>query len=213
MSRFPWRVMAPVALFAATLSVPAFAGPSGQRSAECTRALDALEVEYERVEREGIAIGVKVEGPLGGVTYEAYDESELILDCSLVYSLARAGALLREHGIERATYSGAYERRMIRNSSRPSRHSFGLAIDVHIYEGDELGRLRIQDDYEQGLGSAEDCLGRPLTEGGAILRHIHCRLDCAQLFRHILSPDYDAHHFNHFHFEAPPWSEREDFSS
>ena len=183
---------------------------SGGDAAACLAALDALGVEYERVERPGIVVGVAVTADLGGVKYVSYTGDELVLDCSLVYSLARAGEVLSAYGVERATYSSAYQRRTIRNTSRPSSHSFGLAIDVHIYEGAELGRLRLEDDYEQGLGSAGDCLGRPLTEGGAILRDIHCRLEDAELFRFILSPDYDAHHYNHFHFEALPWGERDD---
>jgi hypothetical protein len=194
------------------LGLIAAAPASSRADTSCLAALDALGVSYERVDRPGLAIGVSITGDLGGVEYVGYVARELVLDCSLAYSLAMAGVVLRAHGIERAIYSGAYTRRTIRNSSRPSSHSFGLAIDVHEYEGEELGRLRIQDDYEQGLGSARECLGAPLTEGGAILRDLHCRLEEAALFRFILSPDYDAHHFDHFHFEALPWAERDDVS-
>lgn len=214
MSR-PWRWAWFLAVAWGALAAPAaLAGEPGDgRAASCRDALDDLGVRYERADKPGIAIGVAVEGELGGVRYDAYNGGELVLDCSLVYSLARAGEVLRAHGIERAVYSASYQRRRIRNSSRPSSHSFGLAIDVHEFEGDDLGQLRIKDDYEQGLGSDRDCLGSPLTEGGAILRDLHCRLEDARLFRFILSPDYDAHHFNHFHFEALPWSRRDDLGS
>ena len=209
--RRPWSWFLAALIGGAPGISPALAGAPGDGGeTACFDALDQLGVRYERADRPGIAIGVKVQGTVGGVTYDAYDGSDLVLDCSLVYSLARAGDVLREYGIERAVYSGSYQRRTIRNTGRTSSHSFGLALDVHIYEGESLDRLRIEDDYEQGLGSADDCLGRPLTEGGAILRDLHCRLENAQLFRFILSPDYDAHHFNHFHLEAHPWTERDD---
>ncbi len=205
----PAGIAAVVIASLASLMIAPYARASSTKPV-CLRALDDLGVRYDRVDREGIELGVRVRGDIGGVEYAAYHDADLVLDCSLVYSLARAGAVLRAHGIERATYSSAYDRRNIRGSNRPSSHSFGLAIDVHEYDGDRPGLLRVEDDYEQGLGSDEDCLGRPLTEGGAILRSVHCRLEHSELFRFILSPDFDAHHFNHFHIEAEPWSERED---
>jgi hypothetical protein len=180
-------------------------------AASCLATLDALDVRYERVRRPGIAVGVEVGGPLGGVEYRSFrGDAPLVLDCSLVVSLAVAGRYLAAHGITTATYSSAYQRRNIRGTSRPSRHSFGLAIDVHIFEGDDVGPLTIRDDYEQGLGWEIDCIGRPLTPAGAILRTIDCQLTRSGLFRIILSPDYDADHYNHFHIEALPWQERTD---
>ena len=131
-----------------------------------------------------------------------------MLDCSLVYSLAEAGRFLVEHGVQRVTYSSAYQRRNIRGTSRPSRHSYGLAIDCHTFSGDQLGSLHVADDYEQGLGDDDDCIGNPLTEEGRTLRELACQLTRSGLFRMVLTPDYDADHYNHFHLEARPWSQR-----
>jgi len=180
-------------------------------ASSCLAALDELGVEYARARRRGIEIGVEVRGLLGGVEYRSYTRDPLVLDCSLVFSLARAGELLRAHGVERVHYSSAYQRRNIRGTSRPSRHSFGLAIDVHtlvLAGGEHLAAVK--HDYEQGLGDDWDCVGEPLTELGALLRTIDCQLTHSGLFRIILSPDYDADHYNHFHIEALPWSERTD---
>ncbi|MEM9491080.1 MAG: extensin family protein [Myxococcota bacterium] len=174
----------------------------------CLRTLDRLGVRYKRTERPGIAIAVEVLGELGGVHYRGYRKRPLVLDCSLVVSLAVVGRDLTRHGITRATYSSAYQRRNVRGSNRPSRHSYGLALDIHELTGDELGTLRVIDDYEQGLGDDADCIGRPLTRGGAILRALSCRFTESGLFRIVLSPDTDAAHHNHFHLEALPWTER-----
>lgn len=187
------------------------AGKSKPRSASsCLRALKRLKVEYSEVKRRGIAIGVRVRGSIGGVTYQGYKKKPLILDCSLVVSLAEMGPHLTAHGIQRATYSSSYQRRRVRGSKRWSKHSFGLAIDVHALMGDELGKVTVRDDYEQGLGDNENCLGQPLTQGGAILRDIHCHFEASGKFHSILTPDYDAGHYNHFHIEAEPWAERVD---
>lgn len=195
----------------ATLA-PARASAGETGPSICLRALDRLGVRYEETSRPGIDAAVRVRGDLGGVEYVSYGDRELVLDCSLVYSLARAGELLRARGIARAFYSSAYDRRSIRGTSTPSSHSFGLAIDVHEFETDGGERLTLADHYEQGLGSQRDCLGCPLTRRGAVLRDMYCRLEAAELFRFILSPDYDAYHYDHFHFEARPLGERGDIA-
>jgi hypothetical protein len=177
---------------------------------ECLRALDELGVEYSRAKRKGIRIGVKVEGKLGGVEYRAYNGKPLVLDCSLVYSLAVSGRFLRAATVERVTFSSAYQIRKIRGTSRPSKHSYGLAIDMHTFHTTDYGALSVTDDYEQGLGDNVDCIGQPLTVGGAVLKRVDCQVTRSQLYRIILTPDYDAGHYNHFHVEALPWGERED---
>lgn len=201
------------ALFAslgALLALPPDAGaepPAGR--AACARELTELGVRFREVARKGVARAVQIRGPLGGVEYRSYGGRPLVIDCSLAYSLALAGPLFREQGVERVRFSSAYDRRRIRGTDRLSRHSFGLAIDVHAFAGPEIGALTVRDDYEQGLGDDRDCLGEPLTEGGAVLRALDCGLTDSGLFRIVLSPDYDADHYNHFHLEALPWEERD----
>jgi hypothetical protein len=179
----------------------------------CLDELDAMDVAYTRAApHEGIEVPVQITGPLGGVTYETWSKRDLVLDCSLVYSLARAGKFFTEEGMTRAFYSSAYQRRNVRGTAKPSKHSFGLALDVHRWRtgADEAGELSVEDHYEQGLGDEVDCIGDPLTDEGRSLRTVWCRLDRSSLFRFILSPDSDADHYNHFHIEARAWSDRTD---
>jgi hypothetical protein len=176
-------------------------------AARCLAELDRLAVDYQRVKRPGIAIGVAIDGALGGVTYHS-DAHPLVIDCSLAVSLAEAGRYLAALGIEQAGFSSAYSRRNVRGTSRPSKHSYGLAIDVHTFTGPALGTLRVDHDFEQGLGDAVDCIGAPVTRGGAALATAKCQLARSGLFYLVLTPDYDDAHHNHFHLEARPWSER-----
>ena len=61
----------------------------------------------------------------------------------------------------------------MRGTSRPSKHSYGLAVDVHAFSGGgDVGAVRVDHDFEQGLGDAIDCIGRPLTRGGALLKNL-----------------------------------------
>jgi len=173
----------------------------------CYDALRDRGVSFRRLRRRGIAKAVRVTGPISGVSYRSYTHRPLILDCSLVYSLAAAGPLFRKEGIHTVFYSSAYDRRNIRGTNRPSSHSFGLAIDMHSWVRGKRS-FSVRDDYEQGLGDNADCAGRSLTAFGRILRTINCDLSQSGLFRVVLTPDFDADHYNHFHVEARPWRDR-----
>ena len=196
-------------IFAAVLAVavPAHADDD-EHAAQCLAALDSRHISYVRGSKPGIAIGVEVTGPLGGVTYKNSDTGALVIDCSLVVSLADAGPYLTALGITTATYISAYSRRNVRGTNRPSKHSYGLAMDVAGFSGDTVGSLRVARDFEQGLGDGRDCIGQPLTEGGALLKIAQCQLSLSGLFYLVLSPDYDDAHHDHFHLEAKPWRER-----
>ena len=175
---------------------------------ECTAELDARHLAWKKAARPGIAHAVEVTGPLGGVVLASEDQP-LVIDCSLAVSLDEAGRYMKALGIERATFSSAYSRRNVRGTNHPSKHSFGLAIDIHTFTGPELGTLRIDRDYEQGLGDEVDCVGTPLTQGGAVLKVLQCQLVRSGLFYLVLSPDYDDAHHDHFHLQVIPWEQRQ----
>lgn len=182
----------------------------------CTKELDRRKLAYKPASRLGIANAVELTGPLGGVTWFPAGwmaGQALVIDCSLAVSLDEAGRYLRDLGIDKATFSSAYSRRTVRGTDRPSKHSYGLAIDVSAVSGPELGTLRLDQDYEQGLGDQVDCIGQPLTRGGAVLKAMQCQLARSGLFHLVLSPDYDDAHHDHFHLETKPWSERTELRS
>lgn len=177
-------------------------------AATCRAELDARKIAYKRITRKGIANAIEVTSALGGITY-ASDGAGLILDCSLAVSLDEAGGYLTALGFSQAYFSGAYSRRNVRGTNRPSKHSFGLAIDVHRFTGTLLGTVRVDRDFEQGLGDQLDCIGAPLTEAGAALKIAQCQLVNSGLFSLVLTPDYDDAHYDHFHLEVVPWEKRE----
>ena len=196
-----------LAIFAAVVfaSVPAYAG-------DCLAELDGRHVAYKHASRPGIATAVELTATIGGI-HLVSDDQPLVIDCSLAVSLDEAGHYLRALGIEKATFSSAYSRRMVRGTNHPSKHSYGLAIDVHTFTGPDLGTMRVDRDYEQGLGDEVDCVGEPLTQAGAVLKILQCQLVRSGLFHLVLSPDYDDAHHAHFHLEVKPWSERRELRS
>ncbi len=199
---------------------PAIAGPRTSASAaapvrshdelatSCHRALDERGVAWRPATRPGITLGVEITGALGGLTFVAPGREPLVIDCSLAVSLAEAGPYLTALGFDQAHWSSAYSRRNVRGTDRPSKHSYGLAVDVPRWSGPTLGALSIGADFEQGLGDAVDCLGQPATQAGAVLKVAQCQLVQSGLFFLVLSPDYDDAHHDHFHLEARPWADR-----
>lgn len=179
---------------------------------DCLAELDARHVSWKKASRPGIQIPVEITGPIGGIELTSEDQP-LVIDCSLAVSLDEAGRYLRGLGITKATFSSAYSRRKVRFTDHWSKHSFGLAIDVHTFTSADLGTMRVDRDFEQGLGDEVDCVGAPLTQAGAVLEILKCQLVRSGLFHLVLTPDYDDAHHDHFHLEAKPWAERPELRS
>jgi hypothetical protein len=199
-------VLAALALFGA-------ASAHAQAPDDCFAALDALAVPYRPTQAVGVDDPVEVTGPLGGVTYVPLGHDRpLVLDCSLVYSLALAGRYLVEEGLTTAYFSDALHRRYVHNTTRWSKHSYGLALDVHRFDDGAGRRLTVAGDYERNLGRGRDCVGRPSGDPQRDLRLLWCRLERSELFKLVLDPDFDEDHRDHFHLQALPWAERDDLS-
>ena len=189
-----------VGLVVLLLATRAYAG-------DCFAELDARHVAYKHASRPGIQLGVELTGTIGGIALTSEDQP-LVIDCSLAVSLDEAGKYMTALGFTKATFSSAYSRRNVRGTNHPSKHSYGLAIDVHTFSGPDLGNLRVDRDFEQGLGDDMDCVGAPLTQGGAALKILQCQLVRSGLFYLVLSPDYDDAHHDHYHLEVKPWAQR-----
>lgn len=168
----------------------------------CTQRLADTGVSFERAHAAHIHTPVRITGPLGGVAFKPYTTRDLLIDCELALALEESGTYFAEHGIVKAVYSSAYSRRRIRKTGRWSHHAFAKAIDVHEFELRDGTVLRIADHFEQGLGDDQRCVGEPLTREGAILKALSCSLKRSGLYDNVLDPDYDAHHFNHFHLDV-----------
>jgi hypothetical protein len=187
------------------LGILAIATPA--RAGDCLKELDKHHVKYKRIHKKGITIGIEPDGPIGGVTYHS-DDQPLWMDCSLAVSLAEAGSYMTALGIDHAEFLSLYSRRDVRGTNQPSKHSYALAIDVSKFSGPDIGTISVADDFEQGLGDAVDCIGAPTTDNGKILETLKCQLVQSGLFFLVLTPDYDDSHYNHYHLEARPWTDR-----
>jgi hypothetical protein len=157
---------------------------------------------------DGVATPVRAVGDvIGGLSLRYYYPSRMprVMDCRLALALARAAPVLRRNGVREIVFASHY--RPHEGPLGPEGlnfHEQGLAIDVKGFRLARGTMLWVEHDYEPGLGFVDpsSCLGRPLTAKGMLLRKIVCDLDAADVFEAILTPDYDAVHWNHFHFST-----------
>jgi hypothetical protein len=157
---------------------------------------------------EGIATPVLIpDAGIGGVRYRQFypRRPARIIDCRLALALLRAAPVLRANGVAEVVFLSHY--RPSYGLLKPGQYNFhsqGLAIDIWGFRTSSGLELSIRRDYETGLGFADpqSCLGRPMTLKGMLLRKIACDLDLSDAFEAILTPDFDAQHWNHYHLSA-----------
>jgi hypothetical protein len=91
------------------------------------------------------------------------------------------------------TRAGPYTRAF---STKPaiSEHSFGLAVDVRAFTPAKGRIITVQKDYEKDTDS-------PTTPRGRFLSAVAWRLRRETKLTHVLTPDFDAAHYNHFHLD------------
>lgn len=182
-----------------------WASLSGQQClSEITRR--KLEVKRWRGAAVGVSVPVRVTGPLGGVRYVTPGAKSPygILDCRLALALADLGQLLRQHGVVEVRVDNMYRpKARLPGKKKRSQHSYGLAIDLTRLELDDGTELIVERDFDGAIGEPV-CGERARAELGreaGKLRDIICDVARAELFHHILTPNHDAAHRDHFHLD------------
>ena len=83
-----------------------------------------------------------------------------------------------------------------RGGGKISEHGFANALDVAVFELADGERITVEDNW-RGDGTAFG------ARASSFLRNVG--RDACNHFQLILTPDSDADHYNHFHFDAGPW--------
>jgi hypothetical protein len=161
----------------------------------------------------GIETPIEITGPLGGIRLLSRSRRAPLMDCELARSLLEAAPFLRELGISGLSFSGTYQYRTVKGTSKLSGHAHGLAIDVHAVET-AMGSLDVERDYARDAGRWQagdrrrqgiaSCVGDPPTPQGRLLRALACGLRSQRSLRLVLGPDDNYDHRNHLHIEAHP---------
>ncbi|MDX2024561.1 MAG: hypothetical protein SF187_30245 [Deltaproteobacteria bacterium] len=164
---------------------------------------------------QNIALPVQVDRQLGPLLLVPRGPYPALMDCSLALALQKAAPVFLALGLNELRFSAAYDHRTRRGTSQLSSHSFGRAIDVHVFDG-VAGKHDVAADFERGVGAwlhlvpnegaLQACIGSPKTERGRTLRTLVCRLKLETDLRIIVTPDDNDDHRDHIHLEyAAPY--------
>lgn len=194
--------------------------PEGTRigllsATECFAELDRAAVRYQRLAAPvpGIAIPIRLAGPVGGVLYRGSARSEdavtTLLDCRLARVLVEFSAILRALGVVEVVHYSMHrpgtKGRPVGEGGRTG-HNGGLAIDAASFRRVDGTWLNI---FKQFRGRRRAPVCGPTAAAGPtpaarVLRDIVCRADEQRLFHVVLTPNHDRAHRNHYHLEVRP---------
>ena len=155
----------------------------------------------------GVALPMRLEGPLHGVSFRGPDEKSKhsIMDCRLIVALEGMAEVLSKHGVTEVHFGNTYRpgaRFRGKNGWRSSQHAHALAIDIDRLTLRDGTVLWVEHDYGGTLGEPscgpEASMAEP-TPRSVLFRNIVCDVARKGVFHHILTPNYDGAHRTHLH--------------
>jgi hypothetical protein len=156
----------------------------------------------------GVATPVRVTGPIGGVRFVTPGAKSPygILDCRLALALSDFAELLKRHDIVEVRVDNMYRPHAhLPGKSKPSQHSYGLAVDMTRLKRADGSEWVIERDFQGAIGEPVCGAGaraRPeLSADAGALRDFICDVARSGLFHHMLTPNHDAAHHDHFHLD------------
>lgn len=170
----------------------------------------ALEVKPAPGTARGIAVPLRIAGPLQGVRFVTPGGRSVFgkLDCRLALALDDMARILRTHEVVEVRIDNMYrpQARLPRAGKgrrrKTSQHAYGLAADIVEFQLSDGRSLNVERDWHGAIGTAacgpDANLVEPTPEAIA-LRNLICAVAAERLFNHILTPSYDAAHRDHVH--------------
>jgi hypothetical protein len=177
-------------------------------TAQCLREVTARKLGVTRFKgaKSGVAAPLRVTGPINGVRFVTPGKKSPygILDCRLALALGELAEVLRRHDVVEVWVDNMYRpRARLPGRKKPSQHSYGLAIDMTRFKLSDGTELIIERDFEGAIGEPVCGLSAraELGNAGRRLRDLICDVARAEVFHHILTPNHDAAHRDHFHLD------------
>jgi hypothetical protein len=156
----------------------------------------------------GVATPVTVTGPIAGVRFVAPGRKSKygILDCRLALALSELAPLLRRYDVVEARIDNMYRPHAhLPGKKKPSQHSYGLAADLTRLKRADGSELVVERDFQGAIGEpvcGDGARARAeLSSEAATLRDLICEVARSGLFHHILTPNHDQAHRDHFHLD------------
>lgn len=156
----------------------------------------------------GVSTPVRVTGPIGGVRFATPGGKSPygILDCRLALVLSELAPLLKRYDVVEVRVDNMYRPRAhLPGKKKPSQHSYGLAVDLTRLKRADGSELVVERDFQGAIGEpvcGQEARARSdLSSDAAVLRDLICEVARSGLFHHILTPNHDAAHRDHFHLD------------
>jgi len=178
--------------------------------ASCEAELVRRRVPFVRAEETpGVLAPVRLQGPFAsGVSIhsmlppaERVHAAMEIFDCRLVLALDDFAAMLAPRGVVEMIHLSAYRPRKQFGCTKKydgKQHCAALAVDIAEFRKKDGTALVVQRDFHGRVGEPT-CPSRPNE-----LWSIVCDAADRALFHVMLTPNFNAQHFNHVHVEITP---------
>lgn len=183
---------------------------------ECEAELVSREIPYAVEPSRGVLRGVRLTGPLHGVTFRTRQSAEAratsrweIADCRLVLALDDMATVLEAHDIVEVHHYSMYRPPPTSwaDDRLGTRHAGALALDAGRFV-DRAGVIYDVDDDFSGRIGARTCgpkaKPRKPTAKAIALRAMLCETVAKRVFNVVLTPNHNRPHKNHFHLEVTP---------
>jgi hypothetical protein len=190
-------------------------------------ALDTATCEAELVRRgvpfargeatQGVMAPERLRGPLHGVTISTgasqavRDKSTMeIFDCRLVLALDDFAAMASPRGITQMLHISAYRPKSANGCTDKYpglQHCAALAVDIAQFRLSNGTVWNVQKDFQGQIGAATCGPTAKAPGPSAASQGLHalvCDAAAQGIFNVMLTPNYNAEHFNHFHVEITP---------
>jgi len=162
----------------------------------------------------GVATPMRIVAPLGGVTFRVPGKRTKygVLDCRQALLWIHLQPVLREHGVAKIRIDNFYRNRArIRRRGKKSQHAYGLAADIVSITLDDGRELVVEEDFfgkrgepvcgsKAGIHPPKNATFVEI-DGAIRMRNLVCALARRGDFHHMLTPNYNRAHENHFHFD------------
>ena len=155
----------------------------------------------------GVATPVRITGPIHDVRFLGPGERSVygILDCRLALILDDLAPVLARHDVAAVRFDNTYRRSAhLPGKRKPSQHAYGLAMDIRGFALSDGRFLSAETSWHGARGDpacGPDAVPSDASDDTLQLRNIVCDIAKAGLFHHMLTPNFDAAHHNHFHFD------------
>jgi hypothetical protein len=187
-------------------------GAAASRYASFSSATCRAEVRRRKlaIKPAGVASNVgapmRVTGPFHGVKYVTPSSKYGLFDCRLALALDDMAKLLAPYGVAEIHVDNIYRpgARLPGRKNKPSQHSYGLAVDIMALKLADGRKLSVEHDWHGERGKppcGPEAEITPSSEEATLLRSLVCEVARQGLFHHLLTPNYDAAHRNHLHFD------------